>query len=123
MHRWGGIVTRFVVTDLLRQYMYAKYILFFLIIFLSIATNLPDSMIARLGLDANYLLAALVAIAITGLIAHRHLLLVVLVLGCVVGANLPEDVIEYIGLDRDILFATLIALVVVPFIAGKVEIK
>jgi len=80
-------------------------------------------MIARLGLDANYLLAALVAIAITGLIAHRHLLLVVLVLGCVVGANLPEDVIEYIGLDRDILFATLIALVVVPFIAGKVEIK
>ena len=76
-----------------------------------------------MGLDANYLLAALVAVAITGLIAHRNLLLVVLVLTCTIGANLPEDVINYLGVDRDILFATLIALVVAPFIAGKIEIK
>ena len=103
--------------------MYAKYILFFLIIFLSIVSNLPDSIIARLGLDANHLLAALVAIAITGLIAHRNLLLVVLVLTCTIGANLPEDLTSYLGVDRDILFATLIALVVIPFITGKIEFK
>ena len=80
-------------------------------------------MIARLGLDANYLLAALASIAISGLIVHRRMLLVLLVLVCTIGANLPASVIEYVGIDRDILFATLIALIVVPFIAGKIEIK
>ena len=103
--------------------MIAKFSLFFLIIFLSIAINLPDSMIARLGLDANYLLAALASVAITGLIVHRRMLLVLLVLACTIGANLPESVVDYVGLDRDILFATLIALIIVPFVAGKVEIK
>ena len=103
--------------------MIAKFILFFLIIFLSIAINLPDSMIARLGLDANYLLAALASIVITGLILYRRMLLVLLVLSCTIGANLPERVIDSIGLDRDILFATLIALILAPFIAGKVELK
>lgn len=103
--------------------MIAKFILFFLIIFLSLAINLPDSMITRLGLDANYLLAALVSMVIAGLLVHRRMLLVILVLLCTLGANLPEGVIDHLGLDRDILFATLVALVVVPFIAGKIEIK
>lgn len=80
-------------------------------------------MITRLGFDANYMLAALAAIAIAGLIVHRRMLLVVLVLACTVGANLPDDIVESLGLNRDILLATLIALIVVPFIAGKVEIK
>lgn len=80
-------------------------------------------MIARLGFDANYLLAALAAIAIAGLIIHRSLLLILLVLACSIGANLPEDIVSYIGMDRDVLFATLIALVLVPFIAGKIELK
>ncbi|MGD8784902.1 MAG: hypothetical protein PVF28_05840 [Thioalkalispiraceae bacterium] len=103
--------------------MIAKFSLVFLIVFLSIVINLPDSMIARLGLDANYLLAALAAIAIAGLLVHRRMLLIFLVLLCTIGANLPESVIEHIGIDRDILFATLIALVIVPFIAGKIEIS
>lgn len=103
--------------------MLTKFILFFLVIFISIAINLPDSMIARLGFDANYLLAALAAIAIAGLIIHRSLLLILLVLACSIGANLPEDIVSYIGMDRDVLFATLIALVLVPFIAGKIELK
>lgn len=80
-------------------------------------------MIARLGLDANYLLAALVSIAITGLIVYRGVLLVILVLVCTIGANLPVGIVDQLGLDRDILFATLIALTVVPFIAGKIEIN
>ena len=102
--------------------MWAKYLLFFLIIFLSLAVNLPDSMIARLGFDAGYLLAALVAMALAGLLVHRRMLLVLLILACTIGANLPEEMSDYLGLDRDILFATLLALVIVPFIAGKVDI-
>jgi len=99
-----------------------KFLLFFMIIFLSIAINLPDGMISRLGFDANYLFAALAAIAITGLIVHRRMLLVLLVLLSTIGANLPVGIADQFGLDRDILLATLIALVVIPFVAGKVEI-
>ena len=103
--------------------MLAKFVLFFLIIFLALAVNLPDGMLARIGLDANYLLAGLVAVALAGLLVHRRMLMVLLVVLCTIGANLPEDITEYLGLDRDILFATLIALVLIPFIAGKIEIK
>jgi len=103
--------------------MIAKFALVFLITFLTLAVNMPDSMITRLGLDANYLLATLVSIAIAGLLVHRRMFLVILVLLCVLGANLPENIIDHFGLDRDILFATLIALIVAPFVAGKIEIK
>ena len=103
--------------------MLPRFILFTLIIFMSIAINMPDSMIARLGLDANYLFAALAAIVIAGLSVHRSMLLVILILTCTVGANLPHEWAGRIGLDRDILFATLIALIIVPFIAGKIEFQ
>jgi len=103
--------------------MWPKFALFALISFLAIAINLPDSMIARLGLETNYLFAALAAIVIAGLSVHRSMLLVILILACTVGANLPRGASEYLGLDRDILFATLIALVVVPFIAGKIDFR
>jgi len=103
--------------------MLARFFLFALVIFMSIAINLPDSMIARLGLDANYLLAALVAMVIAALSVHRSMLLILLILACAIGANISADVAEYIGVDRDILLATLISLVVVPFIAGKINVR
>lgn len=103
--------------------MLLKYLFVFLVMFLSIAVNLPDGMISRLGFNANYLLAALVAVALTGLVVHRRLFLVVLVIVCTIGANLPVSVTDSMGVDRDILFATLIALVVIPYVAGKVDIK
>jgi len=103
--------------------MLARFFLFALVIFMSIAINLPDSMIARLGLDANYLLAALVAMVIAALSVHRSMLLILLSLACAIGANISADVAEYIGVDRDILLATLISLVVVPFIAGKINVR
>jgi len=80
-------------------------------------------MITRLGFDANYLFAALVAVAITGLIVHRRVLLVLLVILSTIGANLPVGIADQLGLDRDILLATLIALIVIPYVAGKVEMK
>lgn len=88
--------------------------LVFLISFLSIAINLPDSVIARVGFDPDYLMAALVAIAITGLTMHRRMFLVVLVVFCSVAANLPADLISSWGLDKDYIIATLIVLVLLP---------
>ena len=103
--------------------MLARFLLFTLIIFMSIAVNLPDSMIARVGMDANYLLAALVAMVIAALSVHRSMLLLLLILACAVGANVSLEIADYLGVDRDILFATLVALVIVPFIAGKIDFQ
>ena len=88
--------------------------LVFFILFLSISVNLPSSVIARFGFYADYLMAALVAVVITGLVYHKKLFLIVLVILCSVGTNMPEEVMRDWGLDRDILFGILVALVVTP---------
>ena len=86
----------------------------FLVLFLTISVNLPHSIIDRVGFDADLLLAALVAVVITGLVIHRQLFLIVLVLFCTIAANLPVAIISTWGVDRDYFFATLIALVLLP---------
>lgn len=98
--------------------MWLRYLLVSLVLFLVITVNLPDGMLAHLGLAPNVLLATLVAIAIAGLVAHRNLLLVTLAVLCVAGANLPTGIAQSLGIDRDILIATLIGLILMPLIAG-----
>lgn len=87
-----------------------------LILFISIAVNLPDSIVGRLGFEPNYLLAALAAVAIAGLVAHRNLALIVLVVVMCVGANLPADVASGWGLNRDYLTAGLFAVALFPLL-------
>ncbi len=94
----------------------ARFLLVFLVLAMSIAINMPENMISRLGFDANYLLVALVAVTITALIVHRRIVLIVSVVLLTVGANIPaEYVIEY-GIDQDYLMAGLIALVIAPLV-------
>jgi hypothetical protein len=94
-------------------------VLIFIILFLTIAVNLPTSVITRMGFDANILLAALVAVVIAGLISNKNLFLVVLVVTSSVIANMPGDIVSSWGLDQDIVFGVLVALVVLP-IGAKV---
>ena len=97
-------------------------VLVFLVLFLTISVNLPDSIITRVGFDANVLLAALVAVVMTGLIQHKNILLIILVVLCSVFANMPADVMHGWGLDSDYFFGVLVALVVTPIgakISGK----
>ncbi|GMR21006.1 MAG: hypothetical protein BMS9Abin36_1604 [Gammaproteobacteria bacterium] len=93
-----------------------KLLLLFLVLFMSIAVNLPDSYIARLGIEPDYIIAALAAIVVAGLVVHRKLLLIVLVVALSIGTNMPEPFMTSIGVGRDYLFATLIAIVIVPWI-------
>ncbi len=91
-----------------------KFLLLFLVLFMTVSINLPGGMIARIGLDPGYLLAALVAIAVAGMVIHRHILLVLLVVLLTIGANLPEGASASLGIDRDYLIATLVGIVVLP---------
>ena len=94
-----------------------KFIALFLVIFMSVIINLPDGYLVRLGIDANVIMAALVALVLAGLTMHRRLALIVLVICLSIGANLPEGAAGSIGVNRDFLLVGLVAFVLLPFVA------
>lgn len=98
-----------------------KYTVVFITLLLAIGINLQDNMIARTGFDSGVLTAALVAIALTALLAYRSVTLIVVIMLLVIGANLPADVAAGIHLDRDVLLATLIALLLMPFLQRHLD--
>ncbi|MDH5484406.1 MAG: hypothetical protein OEY43_04140 [Gammaproteobacteria bacterium] len=89
-------------------------LLVFIILFMTIAVNLSHSVIARIGFNADYLMAALLAVVITGLVNHKKLFLIVLVIMCSVLANLPQEIMDRWGLEGDYFFAVLVGLVLTP---------
>ena len=91
-----------------------KAVLIFIILFLTLAINLPHGMIARLGFDADILIAVLIAVVLTGLLQHRQLFLIILVVFCAVAANVPEEMVQSWGLDPDYFLGVLLALVILP---------
>lgn len=101
--------------------MLLRFGLVFLVSFLAIGANLPESVVAQMGFDPDYLKAALAAWLITALVYHRHILLIVLVLVLVGAANLPAETAAQWGVDRTITLAALVALVLMPKIVSWVE--
>lgn len=98
-----------------------KFGLVFFVMLMTITINLPDSIIARVGIEPDYMLASLTAIIITGLIQYRKLALIVLVVFMSLGANMPEDFMLNFGINRDYLAAGLVAIVLTPFIAKQFD--
>jgi len=94
-----------------------KVVFTFLMFFLTIAVNLEDNVLARLGFQRNYLLMTLIAVVVTGLLAHRRLFLIVLVLFLSIGANMPADFMLNFGIDRDFFVGILAAIVLLPVLA------
>jgi len=91
-----------------------KAILIFIILFLTMAINMPHGMIARMGFGANYLIAALIAVVLAGLLRQRQLFLIVLAVLCALAANIPDEMLMKYGLDPDYFLGILVALVILP---------
>ena len=98
-----------------------RFILVFLVLFMSIGVNLPEGIIARMGFEPNYLKAALAAWVITGLTVCHRLALIVLVTLLCIGANLPADWAAQLHINRDALLATLVAIVLTPLFRHHLE--
>jgi hypothetical protein len=98
-----------------------RYALVFFVFFITIAVNSQDNIMMRLGFDHQYLLTTLVALVVTGLIAHRRMMLIVLVLFMSIGANMPEAFLINLGIDRDYLTGGLIAIVLGPAIVHMMK--
>jgi hypothetical protein len=93
-----------------------KFVLYGLILFLGIGITLARETVARLGLETNYLLIALVALLITVLLAHRSLMLVLLVVGLCVVINLPPEMLGGFVVDQDVMIAALISVIILPVV-------
>ncbi|MGB4246328.1 MAG: hypothetical protein WBJ75_01320 [Pseudohongiellaceae bacterium] len=93
-----------------------KFVLYGLILFLTIGVTVAREALARFGLETNYLLIALVALVFTALLAHRSLMLVVLVLSLCVVINLPPEMLGGLVIDQDFLIAALIGVVILPMV-------
>lgn len=91
-----------------------KFVLVFLVLFMTIAINLPNHMIQGIGLDPKYLMAALGAWVLAGLLSNGKMLLVILVMGMALLANLPQDSLSNMGIDRTYLLVTLLCVALAP---------
>lgn len=87
-----------------------------LVIFMAVGVNLPAGMIARLGFEPSYFMAALVALVIAWLMAHAHAFLIALVVILSFGANLPEEYAQRWNIDTDYMLAALVAVVLLPLL-------
>lgn len=96
-----------------------QFVLVFLVLFLTIAINLPADMIRGIGVDPKYLMAALGAWVLAGMLKHTQIFLVVLVVGIALMANLPAESLKNMNIDRDYLLIALILVAVAPVIAKK----
>lgn len=100
-----------------------RFILLFLTLTMSLAINMDEGILSRLGIDANFLFIALIAVIITGLVAHRYLAMIVLIILMAIGANVPVETALGIGYDPDYLLAGLAGLIFAPYIGDQLGIE
>ena len=93
-----------------------KFLAVSLVVFLATTINLPESIVGQLGFDPSYLTAALIAVAISGMVVERRATLVIVVLVLCVLANMPASTVTDFGIARDWVLATLIAVIVIPLL-------
>lgn len=93
-----------------------KAVAVFIVLTMTLSINLEDNIIARLGIEASYLTAAVCALGIALLLAGKPILLVSFVILLSLNANMPADFSLNLGLDRDVYTGTMLAILVIPFV-------
>ena len=96
---------------------FGKGLLLFLMMVTSLAVNLDDNLITRLGLEMNYGLVMLAALIIAILVAGQGLTTVFLVGMLSFIVNLPAGFILNFGIDREIYFGLMTSIISAPFVA------
>ena len=98
-----------------------KFLFVALMLFMTIAINLPDGMIARLGVEPDYMMAAIVANIMAGFMVYRQLAAITFVCLLSLAANMPEGFLPFIEYERDYMTTALGLLVFSPSIYRQFE--
>jgi len=85
-------------------------------VFVCIGLVLAREMLSRFGMEANYLMIAMLAIVLTALLAGRSLVLMGVVLLLSVALNIPAQAFGSLVIDQDLLLAVLIGVIILPVV-------
>ncbi|MDX1490648.1 MAG: hypothetical protein R3332_05140 [Pseudohongiellaceae bacterium] len=97
-----------------------KTVIYSVGIFLSIGILLARETLARLGLESNYLLIAVVALVATALLSQRSVFLTGSVLLLCLAINVPAEMMGNFQIDKDVMIASLLAIVLLPVVHNLV---
>ena len=98
-----------------------KFGFVFFTLVLCLGINADAGVIARFGFDPDVLRITALAFIVTGLVAHRHMALIITVVLLTVGANVPASAAAEMGYDPDVALAALFALVALPFVVRWID--
>lgn len=92
-----------------------EIIMLAVVLLLSIAANLPDSVIGQY-VHKDILLSALAVVIIVALFRHLRWMLFLIVTILALGANLPEQLAPVVNVDPVVMVATLVVLVLISLL-------
>ncbi|MDG2177145.1 MAG: hypothetical protein P8M72_13600 [Gammaproteobacteria bacterium] len=100
-----------------------KMILMALVVFLTVGIILSANLLTQFGIDRNYLYIGVGALVITGLVAFRGVVLIIIVLLMSLMINMPQEFLDQYYIDKDVLIVVVVLMVVFPLVyrefAGK----
>lgn len=86
----------------------------FLALLITLATNINDNFISRLGVDPNFGFIIFAALLITLFIIGRHGMIIAAVIFFCLNANMPTEFTLNLGFDRDYYTGLMMALLLQP---------
>jgi hypothetical protein len=95
---------------------FGKGLLLFLMLVTSLAVNLEDNLVTRLGLEMNYGLVILTALGIAIMIAGQSLTTIFMIGMLSFIVNLPAGFILNFGVDREVYFGLMTSIISAPFV-------
>jgi hypothetical protein len=98
-----------------------RYTFLFFIFAATLALNLDDNLIARLGFSGNYGFILGLSLLCTIFVAGRHAVIVAAVVVLCLNANMPIDFSLNFGYDRDYYAGLMAALVLQPVLMRMID--
>lgn len=99
-----------------RQKQFVQPLVYCAVVFITLGIAIANEILARFGLENNFIVVFSVAFVVAGLMLSKNIILLGLVLVGVVALNLPDATLVLYHLDRDVLLALVCATLLVPSI-------
>lgn len=97
-----------------RQKQLIQPLVYCAVVFITLGIAIANEILARFGLENNYIVVFSIAFLVAGLLLSKNLILLAIVLVGVFAINLPEATLLQCHLDRDVLLAMVCATLLVP---------
>jgi hypothetical protein len=108
--------------DLLTRIRIREMALFGLIALTAVFANLPEEAIQELGINPDYLVAALACAVVIGLFLYLRFFFFFAVVLLIIGANMPDQIAERFGISKVPLLLALAAMIGISLINYVVKL-